>query len=215
MIFTLIGMVLILVLVLIAIGIGMRKEKSLEVANNGIIHSSGIYSIIRKSPREALTNHKPSEKEISDYLLQIREDIENNPLSEKDFRDLILEWNNSLTNSVEVIEKGDRKGVDFYYYDYPKECPVCKTYLSKGQFIRREEIFHYPSIIPPFHLGCTCRIVPHIGKATHKTTIDRELRPFFSHPTPPPLPKWRLTVKPQVPDATSHGMIWYENSGAR
>ncbi|HEX3018905.1 MAG TPA: hypothetical protein VHP36_01320, partial [Chitinispirillaceae bacterium] len=89
--------------------------------------------------------------------------------------------------------------VEFYFYDFsPVECPVCLNFLRKGYFVTRQEIFHYPRIIPPFHLGCTCCIIPHHGKENLKDTTEQGMRPLFQRESPPALPDWKTINKQPV-----------------
>lgn len=193
MILAIISFILLLVLILIAIRIGMNREKlEEEEIQDPLIHASGIYSIVRRSPREAVGRYKPSVEEIRKYLEAQNENIGKLSLSEN-FREAVLErWTQSINKNIEVIEQGDKEGVEFYYYDFiPEKCPICEKYLSKGHFVTREEIFQYPSIIPPFHIGCTCMMIPHHGKENLKETTELGMLPFFKQEILPALPDWK------------------------
>ena len=68
MLYVLIGLVIFLLLVLVAIRVSFNnKETSVEIPNP-LLHASGIYSIVRKNPREKIDQHKPSVEEIRKYL---------------------------------------------------------------------------------------------------------------------------------------------------
>ncbi|MDO5577027.1 MAG: hypothetical protein Q4F84_08100 [Fibrobacter sp.] len=191
---TIAGIILLLVLLIIAIRVGFNKEidEDETIEENAVIHTSGIYSIIRKSPREELLKIRPSSEESSKYLASINEDMYTFPVSDKEKGELIENWNDSINKNIETIEQGDKDGVEFYYFDFsPESCPVCKPYIKKGQFVTREEIFRHPSIIPPFHLGCTACLKPHHGKENIQDTTELGMFPLFSNDTLPKLPNWK------------------------
>jgi hypothetical protein len=194
----LISLILLISLVLIAIKTGLNKERRLtdEHVDKPTIHASGIYSIVRETPRRMILSHKPRTEDITQYLSGINEDIDGTPLSEADKTKLAASWAASMEENIAAIERGDLKGVEFYYYDFaPVTCPVCKRFLSKGKYVTREEIFKFPAIIPPLHLGCTCRIHPHHGKENLRETTELGMLPLFKHQAPPVLPEWKTITK--------------------
>ena len=201
MVAAIIGLVLLIVLVIVAIRmISMRHtpdDVSQEGINNPLIHESGIYSIIRKSPREDLLRIRPPEAELRKYLASLNEDINSRTLSAADKQKLAEKWRQSMEENIRVIELGDTENVEFYYFDYPGDqpCPRCASYLNRGQFVTRQEIFKNPSIIPPFHLGCTTRIAAYRGKENLRETTTLGMAPFFTSSAPPPVPEWMGTVK--------------------
>ncbi|MBN2187962.1 MAG: hypothetical protein JW699_00800 [Chitinispirillaceae bacterium] len=192
-----IGLVLLIVLVIIAVRmIGMKHIPDDISAGEPAIHASGIYSIIRKSPREDLVRIRPQEQEIRKYLASLNEDIKRQALSVKDRRQLADTWRQSMEENIRSVEQGDACNVEFYYFDSEgnRPCPVCAQYINHGQFVSRQEIFKHPSVIPPFHLGCTTRIMAYHGKENLRETAARGMAPFFSSDAPPPLPQWKNTV---------------------
>ncbi|MDG5814056.1 hypothetical protein QA601_03125 [Chitinispirillales bacterium ANBcel5] len=191
----LIGLILVLILVIIAIRVGVEKEEAEETPIDSQIHVSGIYSVFRRDPREQLEKIRPSEEEIRKYLSAKNEDIGKLPLSDSDREEIIVAWNSYIDKNVLAIEKGDSQGVEFYYYDFPYECPGCKDFLSRGHYVSREEIYKHPHIIPPFHLGCVCMIIPHSGTENLRETTETGLRPFFDKGQIPQLPEWTCIVK--------------------
>lgn len=191
-----IGIAFFLVLILIAIRFGIAKQKmDSERENQSVIHTSGIYSIVRKPPREDAEAAKPSKEEISQYLTDQNVDIHEIKLSESDKSALISLWNNTLENSINEIEEGDKKGLEFYYYDFKEDDEVCKKFLSKGSFITRQEIYKHPELIPPFHLGCRCILRCHHGVEKIKDTTAIGMRPFLQNGKVPPLPEWKNILK--------------------
>ncbi len=197
--YSIIGIVFLLILVLIAVRFGITKSTPVEEESGpdhpSIIHTSGIYSIVRKSPRESIDKHKPSEKEISQYLNSQNVDINGKHISEQDKEDIISFWNSSLENSIEEVEEGDIKGLEFYYYDFEENDPVCMNYIDKGHFITREDIYKYPELLPPFHLGCKCMLKCHHGVEHIKDTTELGMHPFIQNETLPPLPNWKSILK--------------------
>ena len=196
-----IGLVLLVALILIAVKIGINRspEESAEEGISGpLIHASGIYSIIRKSPRENLPQHKPTETEIRKYLASINEDLNNKPLSEHDKQVLIENWISGLEENIKVVEQGDSRGVGFYYYDFDEntQCIGCLPQILKGKFLTREEIYKFPWVIPPFHLGCVTRLVAHHGKENLRETTLTGMSPFFGFKNVPSVPNWKKAVKP-------------------
>ena len=195
-----IGLVLLLVLVVIAVRmIGMKHLPDDINQGSGqepAIHASGIYSIIRKSPREDLVRIRPQEQEIRKYLASLNEDINRRVLSEHDRQRLADTWRQSMEENIRSVEQGDADNVEFYYFDSEgnRTCLVCAPYMNHGQFVSRQEIFKHPSVIPPFHLGCTTRIMPYRGKENLRETAARGMAPFFTSDAPPQLPEWKKTV---------------------
>ena len=191
MILALTGIGLLLVVMLIAVRIGINKEKIEEDILKPVIHASGIYSIIRKSPRESICDYKPSQEEILKYFSNKNVNNINLSLSEADKSTLIKRWNSQMESNISEIEKGDEKGVEFYYYQYLWNDPICGKYIQKGRFVTREEIFQHPNIIPPFHLGCGCKLKQYQGKEKLHDTTEIGMLPLFREGVPPPLPDWK------------------------
>ncbi len=199
MVLAVIGIVLFLILVLVAIRIGLNRENVREEEPSTLIHASGIYSILRRSPREELLKIRPSSENIRKYLSSQNEFIEATYNSFTGIDALVEHWDKSVNRNIETVEQGDKDGVEFYFYDFtPVECPVCLNFLRKGNFVTRQEIFHHPRIIPPFHIGCTCCIIPHHGKESLKDTTEQGMRPLFPGESPPPLPDWKIINKQPV-----------------
>ncbi len=163
-----------------------------------LIQASGIYSIIRKSPREDLKRIRPDETEIRKYLFAINEDIEKNPLSDADKQNLAEQWQRAMEESIGAIEEGDKVNAPFFYLlDWAEgnPCKVCDSYFKRGKLVTREEIFKNPSVIPPFHLGCTTRIIPFRGKDYSEEAAAQETLPFEAKMDPFAMPDWKMTLR--------------------
>jgi hypothetical protein len=190
----LISLAVLTILILITLKMGLNKKEALstEDAQEPLIHMSGVYSVLRKSPRADLEALRPSEGEIQKYLDGLDEDINGKSIRSLERAELLRHWKAQMEASLLGIENGDKKGAVFYYYDFPGlMCPVCASFMTKGNFVTREEIFKNPKIIPPFHLGCTCVLTAHHGSDNQiRETAVAGMLPFFSDDTPPPLPEW-------------------------
>jgi hypothetical protein len=194
MFYILVSLILFGILILVAISVSFNKKETSEEPNP-VLHQSGIYSIVRKTPRDQLRDVKPSTEEIRKYLEKINvnsRDPEDISLTTSDIDAYVRDWVDSLDRNIEVIEKGDSDGISFYYYDFkPDYCNICADYLKKGQFVTREEIYQYPHIIPPFHIGCSCTLVAHHGEKLQDTT-EIGMGPLFKNEIAPRLPEWRM-----------------------
>jgi hypothetical protein len=194
------SLAVLIVLILVALKMGLDRKEAPENAEEGphgqpMIHKSGIYSVVRKSPRESLAALRPKEDELRKYLEGIDEDVNGSPIRPSDRVALVKRWKAQTEANLLAIEAGDKSGVAFYYYD--DTCPVCEHFITKGNFVTREEIYKNPQIIPPLHLGCTCVLSAHMGNdATLRDTIVAGMLPFFESGSaePPPLPDWTNTI---------------------
>ncbi|MBD3419558.1 MAG: hypothetical protein GF398_05500 [Chitinivibrionales bacterium] len=192
--YALIGIILFLILLLVAIHIGVnKKETSAEEEGEArpVIHQSGIYSIVRKSPRESIDDIKPPIEEIRKYLGGQNEDIYGAPLNDQDRELIIRQWQHHLETNLSEIEEGDKEGVEFYYFDFANQDQICAQNISKGQFVTREQIFKYPKIIPPFHLGCQCFLKRYRGDENLRETTVVGMQSFFDEKHFPEIPKWQ------------------------
>ncbi len=187
------GVVFFLILILIAVRLGIsdtEKEQKPEDIQP-VIHTSGIYSIVRKSPSENIDTVKPSIDKVRQYLSDQNVDIEGKELSETDKEALLDLWKASLEKSIKTVEEGDKRGIEFYYYKISKD----KNYspIPKGAYVTREEIFKNPNLLPPFYIGCTIEILPHEGEGStdlnDTTTIG--MHPLVNKGIMPDLPDWK------------------------
>ena len=182
-------------LILVAVKIGFSKEDAhIDTERERMIRVSGIYSIVRESPRESLAALRPKEGEIRQYLAGINEDINGARLTDSGRAALLKHWNTQMEANLQAVENGDKNGVTFYYYDFPSVCPVCKPFITKGNFVTREEIYKYPEIIPPFHIGCACVLAAHRGVENLRETTITGMVPFFESGALPRLPDWTSAV---------------------
>jgi hypothetical protein len=197
MIWTLVGIIFFLIVILIAFRVSVSRQKVEEGDDLPLIHASGIYSIVRKSPRETLRACKPTDAEIRKYLAQRIEITPGRVLTSDEKDDLISQWQALMEENIVEIENGDKEGVEFYYYIVDEDDAVSHNYVKKGNFVTREEIHNFPQIIPPLHLGCSCRLQAHHGSENLRETTELGIRPFFHNENLPPLPSWKEIVKPK------------------
>jgi len=193
----LISIILLIVLLLIAIKTGLNRDRLAdESAEKTTIHTSGMYSIVRESPRGTIASFKPPKEDIIQYIAGLNVDSEGLSLTETEKSEIVDRWYVSMEENVMAIEKGDLEGIEFYYYEFfPVDCPVCMRHFTRGKFVTREEIYRHPSIIPPLHLGCTCKILPHHGKENLRETTELGMLPLFRNQVPPPMPEWKSIIK--------------------
>jgi len=190
-----IGVAFFLTLLLVAIHLVIKAGKPGEPADSPTIHASGIYSIVRRSPRDTIAEFKPSAETIVQYLSGKNEDIQGKAINDDDRKALAAHWLERLEENIREVEAGDQRGVEFYYYDFTEDDPVCNGIIDKGHFVTREEIFKFPQIIPPFHLGCRCTMKAHQGSENLRETTRLSMRPLFTGHNLPPLPQWSDILK--------------------
>jgi hypothetical protein len=192
----LIGILFFLIAIMLAIRFGIIRQKLQdEPENQTVIHTSGIYSIVRTSPRETIGTVKPGESEISKYLSEQNVDIYDNKLTQRDRNILLASWNSSLEKSIAEVEEGDAKGLEFYYYDVDERDTVCREFIENGHFITRQDIFKHPQLLPPFHPGCSCKLKCHHGIEDLRDTTEFGMRPFLQNGELPSLPDWKRVLK--------------------
>ena len=188
-------------LALIVLGayfIARQKTESEPASPDQVIHTSGIYSIVRRSPREDLYRIRPTERDLKQYLKDQSVDINGSRITDSDRKRMASMWSSVMESNISMIENGDYKGCEFYYYDYSGVDKVCSSFIDKGHYVTREEIFKHPELIPPFHPGCTCVLNSHFGGENPRETTVMGMRPLFrDNDTLPPLPDWKNLQKPE------------------
>jgi hypothetical protein len=198
LLYALVGIAFFLVLILVAVRLAVTRQEEEEPGESAKIHASGIYSVVRQSPRRAIGEVKPAEGDIRQYLSGQNVNLDGRSLSENEAEELIALWNRSIDHNLQVVEEGDRNGVEFYFYDLAAEDAACDAIISKGHFVTREQIFKHPRLIPPFHLGCRCGLKAYRGDENLNDTTEIGIRPFVSdEDNLPPLPHWQSIVQPQ------------------
>jgi hypothetical protein len=193
MIFLLIGLSAFLILSLIAIRIGISKEKTEKEEPQQVLHQSGIYSVVKKSPREDLVRLRPKEDTLRQYLKGINENSIGLALTQADKERLAAQFFSAMDYNISEIESGDTQGCEFYYYLFDGDDVICKPFVKPGDYVTREDLFRFPQLIPPFHLGCSCKLKAQHGDEKMRDTSALSLKPLLAEDeSVPNLPDWQV-----------------------
>ena len=146
--------IVLLSIVLAGIGIyvGMHNSDEKE-ESKPVIDVSGQYAAIGRPARETLTAVKPSEASIRAWL-------KTQNLTPEQRLAYLEQWNNTLEETIRTIDEGDKVGTATYRIVLgPKGKNYCK-FVSEENFITREQIRNHAEILPPYVLGCDCKLLP-------------------------------------------------------
>ena len=146
--------IVLLSIVLAGIGVyvGMHNSDEKE-ESKPVIDVSGQYAAIGRPARETLTAVKPSEASIRAWL-------ETQNLTPEQKSSYIDQWDNTLEETIKTIDEGDKQGIATYRIELgPKGKNYCK-FVSEENFITREQIRNHAEILPPYVLGCDCKLLP-------------------------------------------------------
>lgn len=149
---------LVAVLIIIALYLSLQQKSSAGTDTKPVLYTSGIYSIVRKSPREAVLKIKPQLKEVAEFVQACLQDINGNKLSEKDRKRILEFWQTAVEKHISYIEECDQKGNERFLFRGGSNCGFCRDLQTQNIFITREDIYHHPEILPPFFPGCDCRL---------------------------------------------------------
>lgn len=133
------------------------------------IDVSGQYAVLVKPAKESLSKVKPSSDEIKERLAS-------QPISEEEKASLLSQWEASLEETIKTIDEGDKNGtVTYRVIIGPRSSPFC-NFMNEENYITREQIRNHSEILPPYVLGCDCKLVPKFpwenpGKAGWKPVI--------------------------------------------
>ena len=119
------------------------------------IYASGVYSLIRKSPRKGLQEREPPLDEIQGVLSQSQAASVANGSAQQ----YLDEWRRLANISINNIEKGDREGIQTYRYQVPAKCQSTCAMFGGDAYVTREQLHNHVQLIPPFHLGCGVQLV--------------------------------------------------------
>lgn len=162
--------IIILSIILAAIGAYVvihsadEKEKTLPQ-----IDVSGQYAVLVKPAKDSLKKVKPSTEEIKQWL-------STQPISEEDQEALLSKWNASIEETIQTIDEGDKNGTVTYRVVIGQRSAQFCTFMKEENYITREQIRNHSEILPPYVLGCDCKLVPKFpwenpGKAGWKPVI--------------------------------------------
>jgi hypothetical protein len=143
----LVAVVFIVVLVVLALYISLQKREIVEENSMPIIHTSGIYSVIRKSPRENVYGAKPSAADLRAFLATQAKDIEGRPLSGADKEKAMSHFEGRLKESIKAVEEGDKLGVQRFQIQSAPHCIPCRKFSERRYFVTREDVYRHPEVL--------------------------------------------------------------------
>jgi len=186
----LVAVIFIVVLVVLAMYISLQKREIVEDNNVPIIHTSGIYSVIRKSPRDNVYTAKPSGEEVRAFLASQAKDLEGKPLSDADREKAAADFAARLEKSLKAVEEGDKMGVQRFEIKASAQCRPCRKFAEGNYFITREDIYRHPEMLPPYYPGCACTILPELEKL-----FGADMSHFKAEGGDFPIPSWKNIKK--------------------
>lgn len=149
---------LILTLVVLGAGVSMflrgRAGDRQSQEDTSPIYASGVYSLIRRSPRKELQEREPPLEEIRTVLAS-----EAGKEANGSAQQYLDEWRRVANISISNLEKGDREGIQTYKYQVPAKCQRTCAMFGGDAYVTREQIHNHVQLIPPFHLGCGVQLV--------------------------------------------------------
>jgi hypothetical protein len=179
------------ILIAAAIVSALRRGKSGQKtgAQDSPMYASGVFSLIRRSPREMVMAKVPSLELIRKTLSHAT----SHGLTLKAGPEAYLaEWHRVAELCINEVEKGDREGTQTYRYLVPNHCQATTGHLGGDAYVTREQLHKTPELLPPFHLGCGCVIV---GKeAWQNGSTQGGWTPVLPVNGNYPLPDWRTVV---------------------
>jgi hypothetical protein len=104
--------------------------------------------------RESLTNVKPSEVSLRSWL-ETQEQ-----LTPEQREDYIRRWNATLEETIRTIDEGDKNGTVTYRIELGPKGKNYVHFVDEDNFITREQIRNHAEILPPYVLGCDCKLLP-------------------------------------------------------
>lgn len=146
--------IIVLSIILAAIGAYVIIHSSDEKDEpKEVIDVSGQYAVVVRPARESLEAVKPSDASLRSWL-------ETQDLTPDQRESLIAQWHMTMEETIKVIDEGDRNGTATYRIVLgPKGKNYCK-FVNEENFITREQIRNHAEILPPYVLGCDCKVLP-------------------------------------------------------
>lgn len=153
-------LLLALVLILVATAVSrvirrQGRDGDRQQDDNSPIYASGVYSLIRKSPRKELQEKEPSLEEAQAVLASPQA----SQAANGSVQQYLDEWRRVANISINNIEKGDREGIQTYRYQVPSKCQKTCAMFHGDAYVTREQLHNHVQLIPPFHLGCGVELV--------------------------------------------------------
>ena len=118
-----------------------------------VIDVSGQYAVVVRPARESLNAVKPSEASLRSWL-----DTQDLPAEKKE--ELLSRWNATMEETIRTIDEGDKNGTATYRIELGPKGKQYVKFVSDENFITREQIRNHAEILPPYCLGCDCKLLP-------------------------------------------------------
>lgn len=143
--------------VLIALALASRRRGAERrgAGDTTQIYTSGVFSLIRKSPRETVLAQAPDLEKVRAALPGPGKSGANG--TPEQYRD---EWLRVANLCINIVEHGDKEGIQTYRYVVPEKCRATCGRFGGDAYVTREQLHHQAQLIPPFHLGCGCELAP-------------------------------------------------------
>ena len=104
--------------------------------------------------RQSRTNVKPSAVSPRSWLATQTQ------LTPEQREDYIRQWNASLEETIRTIDEGDKNGTVTYRIELGPKGKNYVKFVGEDNFITREQIRNHAEILPPYVLGCDCKLLP-------------------------------------------------------
>jgi hypothetical protein len=176
--------------------ISSTRRNGVKARRSTTAHADNADLIERHRARWTVAARQPSFEEMMCHLENISPFGKGSQQTREFQRRYISSWNSCLENNLAEISEGDKHGIELYYYEVDGSDPVCRGHLLQGTFVTRSDIYSFPEIIPPFHLGCSCRLIRLLF--TPKWLLGKSFHHLFVADELPVLPDWR--ERSQVPE---------------
>jgi hypothetical protein len=151
------------------------------------IYASGVYSLIRRSPRKELQEREPPLEEVQPVLSKEQ------GAANGSAQQYLDEWRRQANISINNIEKGDREGIQTYRYQVPAKCQRTCAMFGGDAYVTREQLHNHVQLIPPFHLGCGVQLVT--KEAWSAGNENAAWTPILPVNGKYLTPDWRIVVK--------------------
>ena len=118
-----------------------------------VIDVSGQYAVVVRPARESLNAVKPSEASLRSWL-------DTQDLTAEKKEELIARWNATMEETIRTIDEGDKNGTVTYRIELGPKGKNYVHFVDEDNFITREQIRNHAEILPPYVLGCDCKLLP-------------------------------------------------------
>ena len=153
-----IGVVVIIIVLAVALSaigawIVIQGKQEQEPPAYAPIDRSGSFAVLRHPVGEDLERAKPILSEIDAWLNSSQPQLTPGQVSY-----YLEQWKSDLAQTISIVEEGDREKIaTFRVLLSDKDIARC-TFLTTDNYLTREQILNHPEILPPYYLGCGCRL---------------------------------------------------------